>query len=62
MKGTRELARGDREAVKDYNPGLKSISAELRETVQRPQDWWGEAPDLPFKGDQGCRGCRICSG
>ena len=30
-------------------PWVKPTSAELRETAETAQDWWGEAPDLPFR-------------
>ena len=30
-------------------PWVKPISAELRETAERAQDRWGEAPDLPLR-------------
>jgi hypothetical protein len=29
--------------------GLRPISVNLRETAERAQDWWGEAPDLPLR-------------
>jgi hypothetical protein len=30
-------------------PWVKPISAELKETAERAQDRWGEAPDLPLR-------------
>jgi hypothetical protein len=42
-------------------PWVKPISAELRETAERAQDRWGEAPDLPLRLSRACRGCRICN-